>query len=116
MDIECRKMMWELHEAAAKAAQYALGEPLESFASQPMRRSAVLRELQLVGRSLERLALKDPVLAGRFEHARRFANLAQAIRHDDAVADIVVWEMVQDDLPRLLETLEEIIAQERGDS
>jgi len=107
MELNSRKLLEDMRVAGRRVMEYAHGRTLEEFRSQRMLRSAILREMQLLGEALERLQDNDSPVADALPRHRRFVNLAYAIRHDDAVGDEVVWDVVRIDLPPLLSAVGE---------
>lgn len=78
------------------------GADLTAYASNRTLRSAVERELTIIGEAFNSLSQIDPDLAARISHARMIVGFRNLLVHDyAAIVDSAVWAIAQTDAPFL---------------
>ncbi len=83
-----------------------------AYQTTPMARSAVGRQLILIGEAVGSLRRLDPSLSGRISHARRIVAFRNQLTHDyAAVNDAVVWAIATSEVPVLRGECQAILAQ-----
>lgn len=92
-----------------KIENYCNGISYDDFASSPMRMEACVFNLGQIGEAVTKL--DDDFLAANVNIPwRQMKGLRNKIVHDyDGVNPVLVWEIIQNDLPVLKEKLEKII-------
>ena len=91
---------------------FTRGKTFDEFTVQPLLRSAVERQLQIVGEALAQLARVDPALAGRIPNLPRIVSFRNILVHGYAVVDHdQVWSAVQKRLPELRAVLERLLGE-----
>jgi uncharacterized protein with HEPN domain len=94
-----------LRSGAAIQTYVAAMAEADYLANQPIRRS-VEREFEIIGEALRRLSLADPAHYERIGNARRFIGFRNVLAHSyDLIDDAVVWDIVKNHLPALLQTV-----------
>jgi uncharacterized protein with HEPN domain len=89
--------------------RFTEGKTFEEYSADPMLRSAVERQFEIIGEALTQFQRRDPVTAKRVPEHRRIISFRNVLIHGYAsVDDRIVWGVLQRDLPRLLESLEEL--------
>lgn len=66
MDRERLKLHEGVRPAATRIAEFVNVQTFDDYASDPLLRSAVERQFEIIGEALNRLRKLDPVLAERF--------------------------------------------------
>ena len=113
MQLETRKLLYDIEQAAALIARFTEGRGLAEYREEAMLRSAVERQFEIIGEALNRLSGSDPATAARItDHGRIIAFRNVLIHGYDAVSDEVVWDIVETKLPLLREELEAILGGE----
>ncbi len=80
-----------------------------------MMRSAVERQLGIIGEALNRLARVDPELAGRIPDIGRIVGFRNVLAHGyDVVDDEVVWTAIMLDVPELAAAVAALLAEHRA--
>jgi uncharacterized protein with HEPN domain len=75
-----------------------------------MVRSAVERQLVIIGEALNQLSRGDPAIAAKVNDHRRIIGLRNILVHSYArVDDRVIWSIVTDKLPRLHRDVEALL-------
>lgn len=86
------------------------GRTLEDFEDSALLRSAVERQLEIVGEALRRLSRVDPDTASRVSGLESIVGFRNVLAHGyDAVSDRVSWDIVQRHVPALLSLLEGLL-------
>jgi uncharacterized protein with HEPN domain len=111
MRLEARKYLFDMQQAAELIDRFTTGRTFEDYAADPMLRSAVERQFEILGEALGKLKKNDPELAGRISDSRRIIAFRNLLIHGyDVVLDEVVWGVVETQIPVLRETLAELLA------
>lgn len=97
--------------ASARAVlAFCTDRTLADYRGDLMLRSAVERQLEILGESLGRLAKADPDVGARIPDLRRIVSFRNFLAHAySALEDDVVWAIVENDVPALLPVLEELL-------
>jgi uncharacterized protein with HEPN domain len=97
-----RAYLADIVDASRLVAGFIAGHTLDRYRSDVLLRSAVERQLEIVGEALNRLSRTDPVLASRISHARTIIGFRNVLAHGyDVVRDETVWEAITHELPVL---------------
>ncbi len=97
-----RAYLWDVREAADAIAGFVRGRGFSVYAADLMLRSAVERQLGIIGEALSQLARVDPALAARVPELRRVIAFRNVLIHGyDRIDDAGVWRIVEGDLPPL---------------
>ena len=89
---------------------FAYGLNAASYAADELRKSAVERQLEIIGEALNRLRKADPEVAQRIPDISRIVGLRNILAHGYAVVDdAVVWSAVSERMPALLTVVENLL-------
>jgi uncharacterized protein with HEPN domain len=111
MRLEARKYLFDMQQATELIARFTEGRTFEDYAADPMLRSAVERQFEILGEALGKLKKLDLELAGRISDHRRIIAFRNVLIHGyDVVLDEVVWGVVETQIPALRGTLAELLA------
>ncbi|HEY3567000.1 MAG TPA: HepT-like ribonuclease domain-containing protein [Thermoanaerobaculia bacterium] len=111
MRLEARKYLFDMRQAAELIARFIDRRTLADYAADPMLRSAVERQFEILGEALGKLKKSDPEIAGKIADYRRIIAFRNVLIHGyDAILDEVVWGIVETQLPILRTTLSELLA------
>jgi uncharacterized protein with HEPN domain len=89
-----RTYLWEARRAAALVVQFVAGRTWEDYQADPMLRSAVERQFEIVGEALNQLRRSDPALASKIQDLPRIVAFRNVLIHRYAsVDDGLVWEV-----------------------
>jgi len=99
---DIRSFLQDILDAADAIESHRSGRTNAEFRSDRMLRSAVERELMIVGEAVRHVIRIDPTLEGTISHARRIIDFRNIVVHGyHAVDPDVVWGLLDDEL-RLL--------------
>jgi uncharacterized protein with HEPN domain len=101
-----RTYLWDARQAAERVAGFVAGRSWSEYEANLLLRSAVERQLEIVGEALNRLRQADPRLAAEIPDLDRIVAFRNVLVHGYAsVDDRVVWEVATERTERLVETL-----------
>ncbi len=99
---ESRKHLYDILQAADLVTQFTTGRSFEDYLDDVMLRSAVERQLGIVGEALNRLRQADPDTAARISDTRRIIGFRNLLVHGyDVVDSRLVWGVIEGYLPNL---------------
>ena len=104
-----REYLLDIMEAARLALDYVEGKTREEFFDDLQCQDAVIRRLEIIGEAANRISEE---IKAMFPHLPWFEmrGMRNVMIHDyDDVDMDIVWETVQNDLPKLISALEKII-------
>jgi len=106
MRLEAKKHLEDVRRGAELILQFTVGKKKSEYSETPMLRSAVERQFEIIGEALVRLRGDAPEVGDRIPNHRRIIAFRNILIHGyDSVDDDVVWDVVQRDLPTLVENL-----------
>ncbi len=103
---EIAKLLWDVGEAGNRVIAFTYGKTLEEYTKNDLLRSAVERQLEIIGEALAQLRSVDPELAARVPDLRRIVDFRNLLIHGYAIVDDrLVWEIARTKVPALIESL-----------
>ena len=107
MRLEARKLLEDVRRAAELISRFVSGKELADYAADPLLRSAVERQFEIIGEALNRLARSDPSAAEQITYTSRIIAFRNILIHGyDLVDHEVVWDVIEAHLPVLREQVE----------
>ena len=99
---EAQKYLYDIATAAEYIAQFTAGRTYEEYHADPMLRSAVERQFEIIGEALNQLLRREPDLHEKISDASLIIAFRNRLIHGYAtVSDEVVWGVVEGYLPVL---------------
>lgn len=115
MQRDPRTYLWDAREAANAIADFTRGMSSEAFVKNELLVAAVERKFEIIGEALNPLAQSAPELAARIPDQRRIVAFRNILIHGYAVVDRgLVWHVIQENLPILRATLDDILSERRS--
>jgi len=111
MQVKSLKWLDDIRDAAVFIRDATQDKSVQLYRSDRMLRQAVERNFEIIGEAIRRLAEQDPTTAaliGDYPQIISFRNLL--IHGYDVVDDNRVWQVIQHDLPSLLTTVDQMLA------
>jgi len=106
MQPDARALLWDAHRAAVLIDGFVAGRTWGDYEDDPMLRSAVERQFEIVGEALNRLSQVDPPLAAEIRDLPRIVAFRNVLVHGYAtIDDAVICEVVTTRLGPLIELL-----------
>jgi len=102
MRVESKKYLYDVRQAADLILQFTQGRSLDQYEEDPMLRSAVERQFEIIGEALAQLHRVDAALLQQITEHRRIIGFRNVLIHGYADVDHrIVWDIVQTKLPTL---------------
>lgn len=102
--------VWDAAEAARLVAQFVVGQTEADLERDLLLRSAIERQLEILGEALNRLRRDDPEAAVRVPDLDKVVGMRNVIVHAYGEIDYeIVWSAVTNRLPTLLHVLTSLL-------
>jgi uncharacterized protein with HEPN domain len=112
MHADAPALIWDAREAATLVLQFVAGRSFAEYSADVVLRSAVERQMEIAGEALSQLRKLDPTTAARVSALSNAVSLRNILIHGyAAIDDARIWQIVQQDVPRLLANLETLSAE-----
>lgn len=106
------KLLQDVEDAGQAIGNFTSGKSLAAYRASLMMRSAVERQFEIVGEPLRRLHAVDPTFAARITRSNEIISFRNVIAHGyDVVDAMVVWGIIEDDLPALMTEIGALLAE-----
>ena len=100
---ESKKLLEDIRQAGALLEKFAQGKTFTEYIDDPLLRSGIERQFEIIGEALSQLANIERSIADKLSNYRRIISFRNVLIHGYAVVDDqVVWDIIQDNLPDLL--------------
>lgn len=110
MQPESAALLWDARRAAELIGSFITGRTWSDYLDDPMLRSAVERQFEIIGESLNRLGGADPETAEGIEDLPRIVAFRNVLIHGYAtIDDAIVWEVATERLPGLVNLLSSLL-------
>lgn len=98
--------------ACEAIARFLAGADYAAYRNAELTRSAVERQLIVIGEAVNALLRLEPSVVDRISHARRIVDFRNQLAHDYAAVDhAVVWSIATKEVPVLRAECEAILAE-----
>ncbi len=102
MQLEVKKYLYDIQQAAALVTAFVADRNFADFEADPMLRSAVERQFEIMGEAMSRLAKLDPTVVSQISEVRRIIAFRNILIHGYADVDPrIVWGVAESNLPTL---------------
>lgn len=107
------KHLFDALTAVRLAQEFSSGLSFESFGSNVLVRSAIERQLEILGEACQRMVQSDPDIRRRLPEVAFAIGLRNKIIHGyDRIENAVVYDTLMQDLPALAERLDQELAKQ----
>jgi uncharacterized protein with HEPN domain len=111
MQLEAKKYLWDIEQAAQQIADFTAGKRFEDYQANPILRAAVERQFEIIGEAMVRLIRLDAAIGTRISEYRRIVSFRNILIHGyEQVDDRVVWDIVETRLPLLRREVKELLS------
>jgi len=99
---EVRKYLFDIAQACDLLLQFTKGKSLGDYSADPLLRSAVERQFEVIGEALSQALQIEPDLPHRITYTQRIIAFRNRLIHGYAsVSDELVWGVLEVNLPIL---------------
>ena len=110
MQLEIKKYLYDILEAAKDIDKYTSGFEYSSFIKNSMVQAAVERKFQIIGEALNRIKrLDNSVLQDISEHQRIIAFRNIIVHGYDVIDSEIMWDAIKNHLPKLKEETKQLL-------
>ena len=112
MQLESLKHLYDIQQACRLLTAFIAGRSFDDYSTDPLLRSAVERQLTIVGEALNRLMKIEPAVASTITDARQIIAFRNILVHGyDVVRHEVVWGILENDLSILTQEVDTLLEQ-----
>ncbi|MGB5180521.1 MAG: HepT-like ribonuclease domain-containing protein [Gammaproteobacteria bacterium] len=113
MRLESKKYLFDIRQAAGLLTGFTQGKSFADFQGDPMLRSAVERQFEIIGEALAKLAKIDRETAALISEHRRIIAFRNILIHGYAqIDDRLVWGVLDSKLPTLSQEVKKLLEEE----
>lgn len=95
MHPDAAALLWDARKATLLIDEFVAGKDWSDYQADQLTRSAVERQFEIIGESLNRLSQLDPQTAAMVPELPRIVAFRDVLIHGDAnIDDSIVWEVV----------------------
>ncbi len=103
------KRLLDALQSARYVVDFVDRADLDSYRRSPLLRSAVERQLEIVGEALGRARSEAPSLDDRIPHLTKIIALRNRLAHGyGEIDDRMIWSIVEEEIPVLIRRLEDL--------
>lgn len=109
---EAAAFLWDVRNAADRIGTFIDGLTKDEYLVDELRRSAVERQLEIIGEALNNLRRVDAETAALIPEIQRIIGLRNVLAHGYAVVDDnVVWAAATSRVPQLRDIIDRLLAE-----
>ena len=109
---ESSKYLYDILKACEAIEEFTAGKRFDDYDGDLLLRSAVERQLMIVGEAMSQATRSDDELAEEIEDAREIINLRNIIVHGYTVVENeTIWGILQADVPKLHDQVRRLLGE-----
>lgn len=113
MRLESKKYLFDIKQAADLLLRFSQGKTFAEFVADPLLRSAIERQFEIIGEALSQLSKVDPDAAVAISEHRRIIAFRNILIHGYAEIDHrLVWGILEGKLPNLHRQVQALLGSE----
>lgn len=113
MEDDLLKHLYDIKEAASAILRFVRGKTFDEYEQDELLRSGVERKFEIIGEALNRVSRDNPTLLDKIREHRNIVSFRNTLAHGyDSIDNRIVWGIIEEDLGKLLEDVERLIAEE----
>ncbi len=110
MEIDNRKFLHDIIRAGRDIEAFTSNLGFDSYSADRMVKAAVERKFEILGEAMNRIHKNSPATAESIRNYKKVIAFRNILIHGyDAVSDPIVWDVVQNSLPDLIEDVEGLL-------
>jgi uncharacterized protein with HEPN domain len=116
MQLEAKKYLFDVRQACARIAELTAGRSFSDYQQDELPRSALERQLEIVGEALNRLAKLDTSVVEQIgEHGRIIAFRNILVHAYARIDDRIVGGVIETNLPTLTAEVDALLSRANSD-
>lgn len=116
MRLESKKYLFDIRQAADLLLRFSQGKTFAEFTADPLLRSAIERQFEVIGEALSQLSKVDPDAASAISEHRRIIAFRNILIHGYAEIDHrLVWGILEGKLPDLHRQVQTLLGSESAE-
>jgi uncharacterized protein with HEPN domain len=113
MEDDLLKHLYDIKEAAAAILRFVHSKTFADYERDELLRSGVERKFEIIGDALNRLSRDNPTVLDNIREHRNIVSFRNILAHGyDSIDNRIVWDIIGEDLGKLLEDVERLLAEE----
>jgi len=113
--LEVKKYLYDIERACNLIINFTSGKTISDYSNDPMLRSAVERQFEIIGEALKKAISLEPELASNISYADRIIALRNRLIHGYAfVSDEIIWGILEAYLPVLYREVRDLISEDEN--
>jgi uncharacterized protein with HEPN domain len=109
MQHDADKLVYDALTAAQDILQFVEGLLFDQYREDKLVKAAVERKFEIIGEALNRLVKTAPETAGAIREVGKIIAFRNLVIHGyDVVSDPIVWDVIENKLPLLIEDLAKV--------
>ena len=106
------KLLHDIRNCGLAIQAFVQGRTRADYEQNLMFRSAVERQFEIIGEATRRLTVVDAAFAVRIDQSSDIISFRNMIAHGyDVLDNSIVWGVIEDDLPRLMTSVNTLLAE-----
>jgi uncharacterized protein with HEPN domain len=115
MKTTLKKRLLDALNACRAIQSFVASRTFAEYERNPMLRSAVERQFEIIGEALNQANIENPELSMLIPDLRRIVGMRNRIIHGyDSVDDELLWQTIQAHIPPLTQRLSELLESDNG--
>jgi len=107
---DTRKYLFDIAESCDLITRFIAGKNFSDYTHDPLLRSGVERQFEIIGEALNQALRYDPKLAASISNTSRIISFRNRLIHRYAtVSDEVVWGVIETNLPVLTREVKDLL-------
>ena len=113
MQLEVKKYLFDIKRSAKYLVQFTDGKTQQDYLNDPLLRSAVERQFEIIGEAVNKLAKIEPSVVSRISEHRKLVNFRNILIHGyTEIDDYLVWDLLQSKLSILIKEIDTLYNEE----
>jgi uncharacterized protein with HEPN domain len=110
METDDKKFLFDIAQAVKDVQAFTAELLFDGYAKNRLVKAAVERKFEIMGEALNRLHKITPETAEAVRNYKKIISFRNILIHGyDVVSDPIVWDIIQNSLPELLEDVENLL-------
>ncbi len=112
LPLEVRKYLFDIAQACQLLTGFTAGKAFADYCADPLLRSGVERQFEIIGEALSQALRAEPGLAARLSNTGRIVAFRNRLIHGYSnVSNEVVWGVLEANLPVLRREVDALLAE-----